>query len=253
MLWKKNWTTIHRWLGLAVGLQLLAWSIGGFTFSILDIDDVHGDLEKSTLPPPPLRAERVRVLPADALAAAAAHGIAPEEVIRVQLRERFERTVYELFDAEENPLGVVDAVGGEVLPGISEEQAQAAALADFTPEARVLSVKLLDGEPPYEFRGGPMPVYQVILDHSKQPHLYVSPVTGQVLKRRNKLWRTFDFFWMLHIMDYRGRDNFNHWLLTTMSALAILTSSSGLLLWWGRLPSWLLPRTGWWRPSRPRR
>lgn len=86
-----------------------------------------------------------------------------------------------------------------------------------------------------------MPVYRVVLDHPKQPHIYVCPITGEILKRRNKLWRIFDFFWMLHIMDYGERENFNHWLLTAMSVLAITTSTSGLILWWWRLPR-LSPR-----------
>ncbi len=90
-----------------------------------------------------------------------------------------------------------------------------------------------------EFRGGRIPVYQVILDHPKRPHNYVCPLTGEVLKRRNNLRRIFDFFWMLHIMDYGAREDFNHWLLTGTSVLAIMTSASGLALWWWRRPRWL--------------
>ena len=236
MRWKKNWYMVHRWLGLVVGVQLLAWSVGGFMFSLLDIDNVRGELERSDQSSSPLRADRVRLSPADAIAAAATRGISSEAVCRVQLRERFGHTVYELFGAQDQPLGAVDAASGEVILTITKEQATSAALSDFAPEAAVASIALLEGEPPLEFRGGPMPVYQVILDHPKQPHLYVSPITGKVLKRRNKQWRLFDFFWMLHIMDYGHREDFNHWLLTTMSALAILTSASGLALWSWRLP-----------------
>ena len=76
-----------------------------------------------------------------------------------------------------------------------------------------------------------MPVYRVILDHPKKPHIYVSPVTGEIITRRNRPWRLFDFFWMLHIMDYGERESFNHLLLTFMSLLAITTSASGLVLW----------------------
>jgi len=35
----------HDWIGLSVSLQLLAWNLGGFIFSVLDIDEVHGDRE----------------------------------------------------------------------------------------------------------------------------------------------------------------------------------------------------------------
>ena len=82
------------------------------------------------------------------------------------------------------------------------------------------------------------PRIEFVLDHPKNPHYYVCPVTGEVLKRRNRPWRLFDFFWMLHIMDYRGRDDFNHLLLTSFSVLAILTSVSGMVLWSWRVPKW---------------
>ncbi|MCH7839625.1 MAG: PepSY domain-containing protein [Planctomycetes bacterium] len=236
ILSKRNAYLVHRWLGLIVGVQLLAWSVGGFTFSILDIENVRGNMDRTEDPAPTVRAERVQLSPAEAIAAAAKQGLDSDTVTRVVLRERFDRTVYELFGAKRRPLGAVDAVSGAFLPRVSEEEARRSALSDFAPEATVASVQLLEGEPPNEFRGRPMPVYQVVLDHPQHPHLYVSPVTGEILARRNRIWRIFDFFWMLHIMDYRQRENFNHWLLTTMSVLAILTSASGLILWWWRMP-----------------
>ncbi len=184
---------------------------------------------------PVVRTEKVKLSPADALAVAGAHGTGGDDVARILLRERFGRVVYELFNRKNQPLAGVDASTGEVLQRITEAEAIAAAKSDFLPQAEVVSLDLLEGPAPMEFRGGVMPVYRVILDHPKNPHLYISPVTGRVLKRRNKPWRMFDFFWMLHIMDYRDREDFNHWLLTTMSVLAILTSASGLVIWGPRV------------------
>ncbi len=234
--WKKNWYAVHRWVGLIVSLQLLAWSVGGFTFSVLDIENVRGELDHNPGDPPALRLDRVRLTATEAASAAAAAGVDLGSVREIRLRERFVRTVFEFSDSSGRPLGAVDASSGEFMARVSKEEAKAAARADFTHSSPVVSITLLEGQPPLEYRGGTMPVYQVILDHPKNPHLYVSPITGEVLKRRNKVWRLFDFFWMLHIMDYRNRDNFNHWLLTTMSLLAVLTSASGLVLWWWRLP-----------------
>ncbi len=205
-------------------------------FSVLDIKNVRGDLDRNADASPSLYLQRVRLTPADAASVAKASGIPIDNVTQIRLRERFNRTVFEFFDHDGQPLWAVDAASGEFIPHISEAEAKAAALADFAPKVTVASIDFLEGQPPTEYRGGTMPVYRVILDHPKNPHIYVSPVTGEVLKRRNKVWRLFDFFWMLHIMDYRARDDFNHWLLTTMSLLAILTSSSGLVLWCWRLP-----------------
>ncbi len=234
---KRRWYIVHRWLGLIVSLQLLAWSVGGFMFSILDIDDVRGDLNRSIKSPPGINTDRLILTVADALARAKAEGVTPERVTRAVVRTGpSKQTVFELFGADNEPIVAVDGTTAAVTKRISEEEAKRAALSDFAGEARVASIALLTDKPPQEYRSSRMPIYQIVLDHPKQPHIYVCPVTSEVLKRRNKLWRTFDFFWMLHIMDYRNRESFNHWLLTTMSALAILTSASGLVLWWWRLP-----------------
>lgn len=236
MRWKRNLYMFHRWVGLIVGLQLLAWSVGGFMFSILDIENVHGDLDREKQPPASIQFEQVVVTPAQANEAVVEAGILTDDSTQIMLRSRFDRPVYEFFDPEGIPLVAVDALTGQVIHQINEDQIRTIALQDFKPEAVIASLELLTEEPPSEFRGGPMPVYRVILDHPQEPHLYISPVTGEVLKRRNNPWRLFDFFWMLHIMDYDERKDFNHPLLTGMSLLAILTSATGLALWVWRIP-----------------
>jgi ferredoxin len=60
--------------------------------------------------------------------------------------------------------------------------------------------------------------------------LYISAADGQVLERRNNHWRVSDFFWMLHIMDYAGRSNFNNALVITVALIAIWLGLSGLML-----------------------
>ena len=234
--WKKNWYVVHRWLGLVVSLQLLAWSIGGFTFSILHIKNVRGEIDARSRAESQLDLSHVRMSPQEAIARASSELAASVSVQKVVLRQRRGQIVYELYGSASEPLASVDATSGDVTRRISESEAKTAAQDDFAHQAAVASIALLEGEPPLEYRGGRMPVYRVVLDHPKQPHIYVCPVTGEILKRRNKLWRIFDFFWMLHIMDYSERENFNHWLLTGMSVLAITTSASGLVLWWWRIP-----------------
>lgn len=234
MNWKKNAYWFHRWLGLVVSVQLLAWSVGGFMFSILDIDEVHGDFEKRENIPQAIDVDEIKLIPAEAI-----HHImklSSDEITTLRLRERLGRTVYECYNEKNKPIGAVDASTGEVLAQITEEEVRRVAIADFKPEADIVSITLLENDQPLEYRGGTMPVYQVIFDHPQQTHLYISPITGNVLKRRNESWRWFDFFWMLHIMDYGERDDFNHPLLTGASVLAILTSLSGLGLWWYRIP-----------------
>ncbi len=236
MQWKKKIYWLHRWVGLIVGLQLLAWSVGGFMFGLLGIDNVRGELEKNSDAIPKLAMDRVQLSPQQAIERFHVGDRALIIVTRVVLRSRLDRVVYDLFDYRNNPLGAVDAETGEFITRISKDEAAALALSDFVPEAKVVSVNLIEDDPPLEFRKKPLPAYQVILDHPKQPHIYVSAVTGDILARRNKPWRIFDFFWMLHIMDYGNREDFSHTLLTAASIFAIVTSCTGMALWWFRVP-----------------
>ena len=234
MIHKRSVYLVHRWIALAVSFQLLAWSIGGFVFSVLDIRDVRGETDRAIQRPAPLEVELVKISAAEAVAVARSHGW-DGRLTRIRLRQRLGAVMYELF-VDDDPACAVNAVTGAYVPTISPAEAETIALADFAHQAVVESVRLFKDTAPNEYRGGLLPAYRVVLDHPSEPHMYVSAVTGQVTKRRNNLWRTFDFFWMLHIMDYGERENFNHWLLTAMSVLAILASLSGLVLWGWRLP-----------------
>ena len=33
----------HRYLGLIIGIQFLAWTVSGLYFSWTDLDEIHGD------------------------------------------------------------------------------------------------------------------------------------------------------------------------------------------------------------------
>ena len=66
-------------------------------------------------------------------------------------------------------------------------------------------------------------------------HIYIDQATGAVAARRNDAWRRFDFFWMLHTMDYSGRDDFNTPWLIGFSVLGLLSVGSGWVIWLLRL------------------
>jgi hypothetical protein len=58
----------------------------------------------------------------------------------------------------------------------------------------------------------------------------VATELGTVQKFRNNKWRVFDFLWMMHTMDYEGRDNFGNILLKIFSIFGLITVLSGFLL-----------------------
>lgn len=121
-----------------------------------------------------------------------------------------------------------DAISGELLSPIPAEMAEAIAIEDFAPKAPVVSVKHISS-PSIDYRG-PLPVWQIIFDDTENSTIYVSPKEGRIVARRSSVWRFYDFFWMLHIMDYNERHNTNNWLVIITSLFAVLFTMSGFAL-----------------------
>lgn len=218
---------LHKWAALIIGLQVLAWVAGGLVMSAIPIEQVRGEhnISEQTA-----ELDLTGVLaPQDAAAMA---GITPSTV---ELRPWLGRSVYEFGRDEEASL-IVDAVSGETLSPIDEATAIAVARSDYAGEAEIDSVTFFP-EPTWESRR-PGPSWRVDLADGEGTRLYVSAATGEVIARRNDVWRVYDFFWMLHIMDYDERSNFNHPLLILSSLFALGMSLFGFILlfpWLGRM------------------
>ena len=217
----------HRWVGLVISVQLLAWSVGGFAFTLLVLDDVRGERERRRDPRTIVRTTDVTI---DVRAALARGSECGGEAARAVLQMRLGRAVYDLYDARDKPLCTVDATSGAVRKEITSDEAVALAKLDFAPSAAVVSVRRIDRDAPIEYRGKPLPAFMVTFDHPKVPHVYVAAATGEITARRNARWRLHDFFWMLHVMDYKERESYNHALITVASVMAIATALTGLIL-----------------------
>jgi uncharacterized iron-regulated membrane protein len=83
----------------------------------------------------------------------------------------------------------------------------------------------------HEYRSGELPAYAISFEHPSKTTVYVATELGTVQKFRNDKWRVFDFLWMLHTMDYEGRDNFGNILLRAFSVFGLITVLSGFLLY----------------------
>jgi uncharacterized membrane protein YkoI len=230
ILKRKNHYTIHRWLGLITGVQLLFWSAGGVIFSTHDIEWVRGNEGRSTPEIPGIAFESVEISPAQAAAAA---GLGVVKTLR--LHTVLDRQVYAVrADAQTH---LVDAKSGAVISPISEAMAKAIAQADRTTEPTIIEVSLVTENPEIEYRNKPLPAWRMVLDDEDNTHIYVDANTAQIIARRNDAWRRFDFFWMLHTMDYSGRDDFNTPWLVGFAALGLFSVLSGWMLWFLRFRS----------------
>ena len=126
------------------------------------------------------------------------------------------------------------AASGEAFT-IDEAQARAIARADRAEQPEVSRATLITGHAPVEFRGRDLPAWRVELADAGNMHVYIDQSTGVIAARRNDAWRRFDFFWMLHTMDYSGRDDFNTPWLIGFSVLGLLSVCSGWAIWLFRL------------------
>ena len=219
--------SLHRWIGLFIALQLLAWSIGGFLFSWLPPEEINGEivrLETKLVPP------TNEILNTPQAILASLPKAQAQQVVATTLRQRRGRWVYELSDAN-GPRFWVDAHTGQPWQGLSPEEAGSIARNAILGSPSTRSVRRFDHKPPLEYRGKALPAYRIILDGPHEPHVYVHAISGEVTAVRTDSWRLYDFFWMLHIMDYSERSDYRSLLLQLTSLVAFLSSISGVLLW----------------------
>ena len=67
-------------------------------------------------------------------------------------------------------------------------------------------------------------------DKGHEINVYINIYSGEVLAIRSAVWRIWDLMWGFHIMDWQERDNIDNILLKVFSILALISSITGVLL-----------------------
>lgn len=214
---------LHRWIGLIIGIQFLLWTLSGTAMALLPMDEVAGGARRAPAEAPIMTADRWPAVQKQ-LARTQVHG--------VSLHALLDRQVYEV----KTPAGIrlFDAVTAEPVR-VDGNLAQRVAAAAFAGDAAVRAVAPLD-RLTLAVREHQLPIWRVDFADDENSSFYVSGATGALLERRNDAWRAWDFFWMLHNMDYANRTSFNHPLIITVGFAAAWLAITGL---------WLVFRTGW--------
>ena len=155
------------------------------------------------------------------------------EIRTVALRSHLGNAVYEIafFENGEPHWALADVSTGKLRAAIDRDEAIAIAKGSYLPESPIADISLIaEATRGSEYRERPVPAFRVTFDDPLGTRLYVSVERGVVTARRNDRWRWFDFLWMLHIMDYQTRDNFNSSLLQIVSIMGLVTVLSGFAL-----------------------
>jgi uncharacterized iron-regulated membrane protein len=221
-----RWSTqIHKWLALVVGLQVLGWVVGGVVMTAIPIERVRGEHHVAAFQPAPLPNTGL----VDAGSVAAALGITPVEAT---LKSTLRGPLWVLKDAA-GGIHVADAATARPVAPLPEAEVRLLAGVQYQGEGRPTAVRWYEA-PPQE-AGRPGPLWRVDFDDAEKTRFYVSPQTGEVVSRRSDVWRFYDFFWRIHILDFEAGDDFNHPLIVAAALLTLPVAITGLILLWIRL------------------
>lgn len=215
------WRKVHKYLGWVLLLQLICWFGSGLVMSLLPIEQVRGEHLRQALPLP-----------------AWSQAISPAQIARqlphhqLKLSQQGRTPVYQF--SKDNEQLYYSALTAEVIAPLTETQVKDLARRQYQGTAEIDKIQRLQ-QAPFEVRHLAGPLWQVQFADEEGSSFYLEEYTGKLLSVRTNNWRIFDFVWMLHIMDYQDREDFNHPLLIVFSATALFFTLTGaLLLPWRR-------------------
>ena len=212
---------LHKWFALVIGVQLLIWAVSGFYMVVVNLDFIHGDhLVKNT----------------DQAIAPLAQTLIPAKQLLYRYSDIESITLtsvtghpYYIVQRTGTNL-LIDAASGQQLSPIDEAMALAIAQYHYKGETSAAQAILITENPPQELYSRPLPLWRVNFSDRINTSFYIDPNTAQFITRRHDFWRIFDFFWMLHIMDYDDRTDINNMPLRVATLLSLITVVAGFVL-----------------------
>ncbi|EMD83370.1 PepSY domain-containing protein [Pacificimonas flava] len=205
---------VHKWAGLVIGIQFILWAVSGTAMALLDSAEVAG-----------------RAAPSPQVIGNAAETLLPPARLGIgtgtdalQLRMLAGKAVYEV--RSKGSVRLLDAATGA---DVTVNAILARSVARTANGSEITSVTRM-AEPNLESRDFSGPVWRVNFSDEVNSSVYISAITGELLVSRGDTWRIWDFFWMLHNMDYAERASFNHPLIIAAGFGVLFVSTTGFYL-----------------------
>ena len=203
----------HKYLSFFISLQLFLWTISGIYFAFNKIELVRGEQYRLT-ESFPVNFNEVNFSRSD--------------VYQIKAIKRLDEIIF-----------VVNASKGtEYLNALGTPVSKLSKSEVFEIVSSSSTLKPIDLEEisesskGSEFRGRDLPLYKVtsLNDKDKKINLYLNVFSGEITAVRSLQWRIWDLMWGFHIMDWQTRDKINNIFLKIFSILALVSSISGILL-----------------------
>ena len=201
----------HKYLSLVISIQLLLWTVSGIYFAFNKIELVRGE-----------------------------QYLIEQKVSKLNLKEvessfsgknvNFVRRLDEWIIKVETDSGFsYTDLQGQNLDELNEEEVREV-VRQSTNLIPLMAQRIDKPEIRAEFRGRNLPIFKVATSTTDNINVYVDAFTGEVTAIRSDSWRIWDFLWGAHIIDYSERENINNFLIKILSILALLSSLSGIVL-----------------------
>ena len=206
----------HKYLSLIISIQLLLWTISGIYFAFNKIELVRGEQYIIKDNPSSIEINNLNI---------------SSNVKNIEVFQRLNQWVVKVeMDAG---FKYQDLLGNEVYELSPNQAIEVVKLK--TTLSPIDAMKINESSARSEFRGRSLPIYKIKTNSSDDTNVYVDVMSGKIVAIRSDSWRVWDFLWGAHIIDYRQRDNINNILLKIFSILALLSSLSGIALFFNTI------------------
>ena len=203
----------HKYLSFFISLQLFLWTISGIYFAFNKIELVRGEQYRLT-ESNPINFHEDKVSRSDDQQLKAKNRLG-ERIFVVSGNQGIE-----YLDPFGTPINKLNK--NEVFEIVSSSST----LKPIDLE------EITESSKGSEFRGRDLPLYKVtsLNDKDKKINLYLNVFSGEITAVRSLQWRIWDLMWGFHIMDWQTRDKINNIFLQIFSILALVSSISGIML-----------------------
>ena len=203
--------SFHKYLSLAISIQLLLWTISGIYFAFNKIELIRGEQY--------LLEQEISEVSLDEM----------KNTFNAKNLSILKRLDQWIIKVEDGAGVYYTDLNGNKLTSLTREQVKLAVKGQ-TSLTPVNVTRITSSSEGSEFRGRELPLFKVTTSSEDEINVYVDAVSGEVKAIRSDSWRWWDLLWSLHIMDYRERENIDNFLLKIFSILALISSLSGITL-----------------------
>ena len=204
---------IHKYLSFFISVQLLLWTVSGIYFAFNKIELVHGEQYRLT------NFSNIELKEID---------FKIPKTSNIEIKKRLDETIIILSSDEDTTY--LDSAGVP-LNKISSEMAMLI-VKENTTLIPIEAEEITSPKKGSEYRKRTLPLYKVVAKNEKDKliNVYLNIYSGEVTAIRSMQWKVWDVMWGFHIMDWRERDNIDNLLLKIFSILALVSSITGILL-----------------------